>query len=1001
MAKLLIVDDEKPVRGILSRMLSEAGHEVCEAEDSEHARIVLKQHEFEAVFCDVEMPGESGVDLVAFIVQEYPDTAVIMATILNDAKIVDRVLKLGVYGYIVKPLDKNQVQIVLANALHRRELEINNRRQQENLERLVAERTSELHTTIEQLKTVEQFLREREEKFRTISTYAKDGIVMIDEDDTVAYWNSAAEKIFGYSEQEIIGRKLHDFIVPEQYVAASQEGFKKFRRKGSGDALGQILELKAYRKDRSIFPVELSISATKYHEKWMAIGIIRDITRRKEIEEEEKRMATYATLINEISQRVSSKLNLNEFLNETVSAILDAFHYYGVMILLTDQNGKSLQLKAIAGGYTAIFPDDLSFSLDEGMIGYCAVSGKIESTGDVSKNSHFIQKADEKTKSELDVPIKRKNRVLGVLDIQSDRYHAFGELDVTAMKTLANQIAIGIDNSMLYEKMRREIRERQQAEKALSQEQRLLHLFIENLPEAIYFKDTAGRFLQINQAQAKRLGLQYPGDAVDKTDFDFFDREVARQVYEEDREIMKSGDVKIDEKEKMYPDGRTRWITTTRVPLPDENGGVLGLCGITRDITRQKLVEKAIKESERRIKTILESVQAGIVIVDVETRKIVDVNRTALNLIGSEKENVIGKVCHHFICPADAGKCPVCDLNQKVDNSEKVLLTIDSESIPILKNVVKVKLDGHERCVESFIDIRQLKETEKALSQAQKLESIGQLAAGIAHEINTPTQYIGDNTRFLKEAFKDLNRFITKYNLLKQQCNDNSAAHFIRDLDDFSAEIDLDYLKEEIPKSIDETLGGIEGVAKIVRSMKEFSHPGIKEKTFIDLNHAIDSTITVSSNEWKYVAEMETDFDSALPMVDCLPGEINQVILNIIINAAHAIGDVLGENSAEKGRIKVKTLHRKDWAEIRISDSGSGIPKDVQTKIFDPFFTTKAIGKGTGQGLAIAHDIIVNKHNGTISFETIEGEGTTFIIRLPATKPGEVAVKSDQVMMEN
>jgi signal transduction histidine kinase len=165
--------------------------------------------------------------------------------------------------------------------------------------------------------------------------------------------------------------------------------------------------------------------------------------------------------------------------------------------------------------------------------------------------------------------------------------------------------------------------------------------------------------------------------------------------------------------------------------------------------------------------------------------------------------------------------------------------------------------------------------------------------------------------------------------------------------------------------------------------MKESSHPGTKEKVPLDLNHAIQSTITVARNEWKYVADLETDFDLSLPRIPCQPGEFNQVILNLIVNGAHAIADVAEAGGAQKGKINVRTVNCKGWAEIQVRDSGSGIPKEIQSRIFDPFFTTKAIGKGTGQGLAIARSVIVDKHGGSIHFETEQGKGTTFIIRLP------------------
>jgi signal transduction histidine kinase len=197
------------------------------------------------------------------------------------------------------------------------------------------------------------------------------------------------------------------------------------------------------------------------------------------------------------------------------------------------------------------------------------------------------------------------------------------------------------------------------------------------------------------------------------------------------------------------------------------------------------------------------------------------------------------------------------------------------------------------------------------------------------------------------------------------------------------ADADLGYLLEEIPRAIEQTLEGVTRVSTLVGAMKDFSHPDAKEKIELDLNRAIESTLTMARNEWKYVADMETDYDASLPMVSCLPGEFSQAILILIINAAHAIADVIGKGGPQKGKIKVQTRNCPEWDEVRIQDTGSGIPANIRARIFDPFFTTKEIGKGTGQGLAIARSVIVDKHGGTVHFETEEGKGTTFIIRLP------------------
>jgi PAS domain S-box-containing protein len=285
------------------------------------------------------------------------------------------------------------------------------------------------------------------------------------------------------------------------------------------------------------------------------------------------------------------------------------------------------------------------------------------------------------------------------------------------------------------------------------------------------------------------------------------------------------------------------------------------------------------------------------------------------------------------------------------------------------------KFAGFEGCIT---DISMLKQTleerdrlEDNLRQAQKLEAIGQLAAGIAHEINTPTQYVGDNLRFLKESFGELGGLLAR--LVEQGGEAASKA---------LSEADFDYLKEEIPRALNQSLEGVDRVAKIVRAMKEFSHPA-REKTATDLNRAIQSTITVASNEWKYVAEIEMDLDSNMPSVHCSPAEFNQVVLNIVVNAAHAISDVVGDGGKGKGKIRVKTRADGEWAVVEIADTGAGMPPHVQQRIFEPFFTTKEVGKGTGQGLAIAHNVIVDKHAGTIKVVSSPGAGTTFIIRLP------------------
>ncbi|MGB5604406.1 MAG: ATP-binding protein, partial [Gammaproteobacteria bacterium] len=302
------------------------------------------------------------------------------------------------------------------------------------------------------------------------------------------------------------------------------------------------------------------------------------------------------------------------------------------------------------------------------------------------------------------------------------------------------------------------------------------------------------------------------------------------------------------------------------------------------------------------------------------------------------------------------------------------------ENITERKNYEKILLAKNEQLKLAH---RELEQSHQQALQAEKLASVGQLAAGIAHEINTPIQFVGDNTRFLQEAFDDLLELVRVHEMLNSDDIDGTnKAKLAEKARVLSDELEVDYLAEEIPSAFNQSLEGIERVTKIVRSMKDFSHPGTEQKELIDINRAIDSTATVSRNEWKYDAELVTDFDAALSAVPCYPGELNQVILNIIVNAAHAIKDARGDD-ATLGTITISTRLDNDHAEIQIKDTGTGMPEAVRKRIFEPFYTTKGVGKGSGQGLAIAYSVIVDKHAGTLDVDSTPGEGTTFIIRLP------------------
>ena len=255
------------------------------------------------------------------------------------------------------------------------------------------------------------------------------------------------------------------------------------------------------------------------------------------------------------------------------------------------------------------------------------------------------------------------------------------------------------------------------------------------------------------------------------------------------------------------------------------------------------------------------------------------------------------------------------------------------------------------------------------LRQKQKLEAIGQLAAGIAHEINTPLQYISDNTSFVRDAFKEIkSAFDQFYHLVQVNNSSLTLNEIMQQVERSSQSGNLGDLLKEVPRAIQESLQGTGRVTEIVKAMKEFSQPGTSQKTPVDLGKAVHNVVTIAHNEWARVSEVEVNVEPGLPLAPCYAGEINQVLLNVIINSAQAIAEVYDKTPSSKGKITINIGRVDDWAQIQIADTGAGIPKEVQSRIFDPFFTTKSVGQGTGQGLSVAYAIIVNRHGGSHSF---------------------------------
>ena len=414
-----------------------------------------------------------------------------------------------------------------------------------------------------------------------------------------------------------------------------------------------------------------------------------------------------------------------------------------------------------------------------------------------------------------------------------------------------------------------DITERKLAEKGLAHERFLLQALMNSLPDHVYFKDRDSRFLLANTAMAISFGMDDPSGVLGKTDFDFFTEEHARQAFEDEQAIIRTSQPLTIEERETWPDRPDTWVSSTKIPLRDEKGNIVGTFGVSRNITERRQAEARIQSQMLEL--------------------------TALN--------------------------------------------------------------------------NKLSEAQSQLLQSEKMAAIGQLAAGVAHEINNPIGFVTSNFFSLKTYTGQLLSVIDTY----EQGNAEKIAH-VRQA------VEIDFLRKDLPALLSESQEGLGRVAKIVQDLKNFSRVDDTGRQLADLNAAMESTLNVVWNELKYKAEVIRELGD-IPNIDCIPAQINQVFTNLLVNAAQAI--------PERGKIFVRSRQEAETVCFEIEDTGQGISEDVQRRIFEPFFTTKPVGKGTGLGLSISYDIVVKKHGGRLEVSSTPGKGTRFLVVLPLVFKGQ------------
>ncbi|MCP4541248.1 MAG: PAS domain S-box protein [Chloroflexi bacterium] len=879
-------------------------------------------------------------------------------------------------------------------------------------------------TDITERKWAEDALRESEARYKTLFDNAGDAIFIYDLEGYFLGVNQVACNRLRYSREELLQMTAMDIGSPE-YTTLMPERLEQLRQRGQ-----TFYETVHMRQDGTFVPVELNSRIIEYRGIPAVLSVARDITERKRAQEalykahdeletrvqertrelalankalraeidvreraevELEQRAAQLVLLNDIGGKIAAVMDLDSVLDRAARLVQESFGYHHVALFTVDREQDELVMRTRAGSFVSLFPPEHRLKLGQGMVGWAGLHGEKMLTNDVNADPHYVNlyPGVVPTQSELSVPIRVGEEIVGVLDVQSPQTDAFDEGDVRMMETLADQIAIAIENARLYDAVQRELTERKRAEETLRE-----YAFIANASkEFMTLVDQDHTYQAANDSYCQAHNRPRE-EIIGKTVADVWGQE------KYDTQIMEHMNECFAGNETNYQVWFTfaalglRCLDVTYYPYYDDKGTVTHIVIVSRDITESKHAADALQKAHAQNQQLLVSISSILIGVS-SSDQITHWNTSAEAAFNMPVADTIGK--------------PFLECGIQWDWAEITNHIADcrNENRPTHLNDIRyTRLDGKDGFLDITLnpvvgddpaqpgflllgeEISNRKVLEMQLAQAQKLEAIGQLAAGIAHEINTPIQYVGHNARFVQEAFASISNILDKYHCLLDAVQSGSVSEkLVIEVQNTVNQVDTAFLSREIASAARQSLEGIDRVAEIVRAMRGFSHPGVGGKALTDINDTIKGAVTVTRNEWKHIAQVEMDFDFSLPLVPCIPGEFSQVVVNVIINAVHAISDVVSKEPNTKGTISICTRQDGDWVEIRISDTGAGIPEEVQSKVFDPFFTTKDVGKGTGQGLSIAHNVIVEKHKGMITLESDVGKGTTFMIRLPIKEP--------------
>ncbi|MDL1970272.1 MAG: PAS domain S-box protein [Candidatus Desulfofervidaceae bacterium] len=577
-------------------------------------------------------------------------------------------------------------------------------------------------------------------------------------------------------------------------------------------------------------------------------------------------------------------------------------------------------------------------------------------------------------------------------------------IEIPISKMFIDSVLLVIFLSPVLFFLNHEFNRRSQIECKLQEERDKFKAIFEGTGDGVRIIDPAFNILMVNQKMAELTGIGVD-EQVGMKCYDSLSSEFCHTPSCSLKRILNGAPIVEEELLRTSRRG-TIWMHHIATPMKDKDGNIVAIIEAFRDVTERKQIEEALREAEERYRTVTENSLSGIFMLQDGILKFV--NRQFARIFGYRKKDLLETKFEKLIHPEDQLR-----FNQIVNgilNTAEVAQRIEfrgvkagGENIIVGMTMVKIDYHGQPAVLGYMADITKRKQTEKELIesnkklqqaldelkkmqaqlvQQEKMASIGQLAAGIAHEMNNPVGFVFSNFKNLRDYVEDFKTLLEQYQQCLQKLEEGKQIDKaeIEKIKQIEKEIDLKFLLEDIEGLFKDTEEGLKRLIEIIQNLREFSRVDqVGDYTEYDINEGIKSTLVIIKNEYKYHVDVKTELGN-IPPIYCHPGQINEVLMNIILNAVQAIKS---QNRKDKGTILIKTYSDKDYVYCAISDDGPGIPEEIRGKIFDPFFTTKPVGKGTGLGLSICYDIVVNKHKGEIWVESEVGKGSTFFIKLP------------------